>query len=223
MMRAFLAIVGRDLRLALSGGGDAAIAVAFFLVVATIFPFGIGAEQALLARIGAGVVWVAALLAALLSLERVFAADFEDGSLDLLALGPLPPALLALAKALTHWLATGLPLVVAAPFVALLYGLPTSALPVLALALLLGTPTLSLLGAIGAALALGARRGGVLVPLLVLPLCVPVLIFGAAAAEAAIAGGALRLPLSLLAAFLLAAAALAPWAAGAALRQALGE
>ncbi|MGE0254935.1 MAG: heme exporter protein CcmB [Alphaproteobacteria bacterium] len=223
MIRAFILVAGRDLRLAFAGGGDAAIAVAFFLVVATIFPFGIGSEQALLARIGAGIVWVAALLAALLSLERVFATDFEDGALDLLALGPLPLPLLALAKALAHWLASGLPLVAAAPLVALLYGLPVDALPVLALALLLGTPTLSLLGAVGAALTLGARRGGVLVPLLVLPLAVPVLIFGAAAAEAAIIGGALRLPLSLLAAFLLAAVALAPWAAGAALRQAVGE
>jgi heme exporter protein B len=220
-MSAFLALVKRDLRLALRQGADALLVIFFFVLAAVLYPFAIGPEPALLGRIAAGVVWVTALLAALLSLERLFLADHQDGALDLIALAPQPLALLVLAKVAAHWLTTGVPLIAAAPLVALMLGAPqASILPMIA-ALALGTPTLSLIGAIGAALALGARRGGVLIPLLVLPLYVPVLIFGAAAVEAAYVGAALYPPLAILGALLLAALPLAPLAAAAGLRNAL--
>ncbi len=220
-MRPWLILVGRDLRLALRQQADAAMIVLFFVLTAGIFPFGVGPEPNLLARIGPGVIWVTALLAMLLSLERVFLVDYEDGSLELLVLGPLPMELVVLAKVLAHWLTTGLPLIVAAPVIALLYNLDPAALPVLLLAMLLGTPVLSLIGAVGAGLILGARRGGVLIPLLVLPLTIPVLIFGVAAVDAALAELAARPYLLILGAMLLAALALTPWAAAAALRQAV--
>ena len=220
-MRPWLILVGRDLRLALRQQADAAMIVLFFVLTAGIFPFGVGAEPNLLARIGPGVIWVTALLAMLLSLERVFLVDYEDGSLELLVLGPLPMELVVLAKVLAHWLTTGLPLIVAAPVIALLYNLDPAALPVLLLAMLLGTPVLSLIGAVGAGLILGARRGGVLIPLLVLPLTIPVLIFGVAAVDAALAELGARPYLLILGAMLLAALALTPWAAAAALRQAV--
>ena len=219
-MRPWLIMVGRDLRLALRQQADAAMIVLFFVLTAGIFPFGVGPEPNLLARIGSGVIWVTALLAMLLSLERLFLVDYEDGSLDVLILGPLPMELVVLAKALAHWLTTGLTLIIAAPVIALLYGLDLTVLPVLLLAMLLGTPVLSLIGAVGAALSLGARRGGVLIPLLVLPLTVPVLIFGVAAVEAALSGLTVRPHLLIMGAMLLAALPLAPWAAAAALRQA---
>jgi len=214
-------LLGRELRLALRNLGDSATVVLFFVVTASLFPFGIGPGAEGLARIAPGVIWVTALLACLLSLDRLFALDAEDGSLELLALSPTPLVLVVLAKTAAHWLTTGVPLVVAAPVLAILFGLHPDAMPVLVLALLLGTPVLSLLGAAGAALAQGARRGGVLVPLIALPLTVPVLIFGVAAVEAAAAGLSPRPHLLLLAALLCATAALAPWAAAAALRQAL--
>ena len=220
-MRPWLILVGRDLRLALRQQADAAMIVLFFVLTAGIFPFGVGPEPNLLARIGPGVIWVTALLAMLLSLERVFLVDYEDGSLELLVLGPLPMELVVLAKVLAHWLTTGLPLIVAAPVIALLYNLDPAALPVLLLAMLLGTPVLSLIGAVGAGLILGARRGGVLIPLLVLPLTIPVLIFGVAAVDAALAELGARPYLLILGAMLLAALALTPWAAAAALRQAV--
>lgn len=220
-MTAWLTLVGRDLRLALRQQADAAMIVVFFVLTAGIFPFGVGPEPNLLARIGPGVIWVTALLAVLLSLERVFLVDYEDGSLELLVLGPLPMELVVLAKVLAHWLTTGLPLIVAAPVIALLYNLDPAALPVLLLAMLLGTPVLSLLGAVGAGLILGARRGGVLIPLLVLPLTIPVLIFGVAAVDAALADLGARPYLLILGAMLLASLALTPWAAAAALRQAV--
>ena len=220
-MTAWLTLVGRDLRLALRQQADAAMIVVFFVLTAGIFPFGVGPEPNLLARIGPGVIWVTALLAVLLSLERVFLVDYEDGSLELLVLGPLPMELVVLAKVLAHWLTTGLPLIVAAPVIALLYNLDLAALPVLLLAMLLGTPVLSLLGAVGAGLILGARRGGVLIPLLVLPLTIPVLIFGVAAVDAALADLGARPYLLILGAMLLASLALTPWAAAAALRQAV--
>lgn len=219
-MKPWLVLVGRDLRLALRQQADAAMIVLFFVLTAGIFPFGVGPEPNLLARIGPGVIWVTALLAMLLSLERLFLVDYEDGSLDVLILGPLPMELVVLAKALAHWLTTGLTLIIAAPVIALLYGLDLTVLPVLLLAMLLGTPVLSLIGAVGAALSLGARRGGVLIPLLVLPLTVPVLIFGVAAVEAALSGLTVRPHLLIMGAMLLAALPLAPWAAAAALRQA---
>jgi heme exporter protein B len=217
----FVQMVGRDLRLALRQRADAGMVVLFFVLTASLFPFGIGPEPNLLARIAPGVIWVTALLAVLLSLERLFLADYDDGALELLALSPLALELTVLAKALAHWLTTGLPLVLAAPLLALLYNMDPAGLPVLILAMALGTPSLSLIGAIGAALALGARRGGVLIPLLVLPLNVPVLIFGVGAIDAALAGLGARPHLLFLGALFLVALVTAPLAAAAALRQAL--
>ena len=220
-MSAFLALVQRDLRLALRQGSDAALVLAFFVLAVVLFPFGVGPEPQLLARIAAGVVWVTALLAALLSLDRLFQLDYEDGSLETLALTPMPLEAQVLAKCLAHWLTTGLPLVLAAPVLAALLQLPGEGYLTLILAMILGTPSLSLVGAVGAALTLGARRAGVLLSLLVLPLYIPVLIFGVAAVDQAVAGLAIAPHVSILAAFLAAALPLAPWAAGAALRSAL--
>jgi heme exporter protein B len=220
-MRSFLLLVRRDLRLAFRQGGDAAMVVGFFVLGVVLFPFGVGPEPQLLARIATGVLWVMALLAALLSLERLFASEFEDGSLENLALAPLPLEAVVLAKCLAHWLVTGLPLVVAAPLLGILLAMDPGAFPVLVLAMVLGTPTLSLIGAIGAALSLGARRGGVLLSLLVLPLFIPVLVFGVGAVEAALSGLPPRPHLLILAALAIGALPLAPLAAAAALRQAL--
>lgn len=217
----FAALVARDLRLALRQGSDSATVLMFFVLAVVMFPLGVGPEPNILSRISAGVIWVMALFAALLSLERLFLADHEDGSLDLLALAPLPLELVVLAKVAAHWLTTGLPLLLAAPVLALSLRMEADGIAVLALALLLGTPTLSLIGAIGAALTLGTRRGGVLLPLLVLPLYIPVLIFGVGAVDAAVAALPPRPHLLMLGALLLAALPLAPWASAAALRQAL--
>lgn len=220
-MRAFRLLVLRDLRLAFRQGGDAAMVVGFFVLTVILFPFGVGPEPEILARIGAGVIWVTALLAALLSLDRLFTADYEDGSLEILALSPLPLEAVVVAKCLAHWIVTGLPLVLTAPLLALFMNLDAAGYPVLILAMLLGTPSLSLIGAVGAALTLGARRGGVLLSLLILPLYIPVLIFGVAAVEAAIGGLPFRPHLMILAAFMLGAIPLSPLATAAALRQAL--
>jgi heme exporter protein B len=214
-------LVRRDLRLALRQGGDAAMVVAFFFLAVILFPLGVGPEPEVLQRIAAGIVWVTALLAALLSLERLFLADYEDGSLEILAMMPLPLEFQVLAKTLAHWLTTGLPLTIVAPLLALLLHLDRAGYGTLVAGMALGTPTLSLIGAIGAALTLGARRGGVLLSLLVLPLYIPVLIFGVGATEAAIIGLNTRPHLLLLVALLLAAIPLAPVAAAAALRQAV--
>ncbi len=221
-MSAFLILVARDLRLALRQSGDAAMVVGFFVLTVVLFPFGVGPELELLQRIAAGILWVTALLAALLSLERLFQADYEDGTLEALALLPLPLEAQVLAKCLAHWLVTGLPLIIVAPLLGLLLHLDNEGYPALILGMALGTPTLSLVGAIGAALSLGARRGGVLLSLLVLPLYIPVLIFGVAAVEADIAGFGSRPDLLLLAALLVLAVGLVPFAAAAALRLALG-
>lgn len=220
-MTAFLALIGRDLRLSFRQGGDSAMVIAFFLLATMLFPLGIGPEPALLERVAPGLAWVAALLAAMLSLERMFLADYEDGSLELIALAPLPLEAVALAKAIAHWLTTGLPLTLAAPILAALLNLNADARMPLFLALLIGTPCLSLIGTLGAALVLGARRGGVLLPLLVLPLATPVLIFGAGAVELARIGADFSSQLLLLGAILAIALPLAPIAAAAALRQAL--
>lgn len=209
------------MRLALRQGGDAAMVVGFFVLGVVLFPFGVGPEPQLLARIAAGVLWVMALLAALLSLERLFAADFEDGSLEGLALLALPLEAVVLAKCAAHWLVTGLPLVVAAPVLGALLALEADGYATLIAAMALGTPSLSLVGAVGAALSLGARRGGVLLSLLVLPLYIPVLVFGVAAVEAAVSGLPPRPHLLILAAFGVGALPLAAFAAAAALRQAL--
>ena len=220
-MSALFAILSRDLRLALRQGADTLVVVLFFVISVALFPFGVGPEPETLARIAPGVIWVMALLASLLSLERLFQNDFEDGGLDLLVLSPVSLSSIVLAKCAAHWLTTGLPLIVAAPLLAVLLDLPAMGFAQLLLAMLLGTPTLTLVGAIGAALVLGARRGGVLISLLVLPLYVPVLIFGVAAVDGAIAGLAVRPHLTILAGFLLAALVLAPWASAAALKQAV--
>jgi heme exporter protein B len=220
-MIAFIRLVRRDLVLALRHGADAATAVLFFVLCVVLFPFGLGPEPNLLARIAPGLILVAALLASLLALERLFLADHEDGSLELLALGPWPLELLALAKILAHWLLTGLPLILAAPLLALLLNLPVAALPVLLTSLALVTPVLSLIGAVGAALTLGTRRGGVLMPLLILPLYIPALIFASAAVEAGLTGLPATPHLLLLAGILAGALSLAPWAVAAGLRAAL--
>ncbi|CAO3414976.1 heme exporter protein CcmB [Azospirillum doebereinerae] len=220
-MNRFLRMVGRDLRLALRQGGDATIAVMFFVLCVVLFPFGVGPEPNILARIAAGVIWVAALLASLLSLERLFQTDYEDGSLELLSLSSLPLEAVVVAKTLAHWLVTGVPLIVAAPLLAVLLNMDAAGFGTLVLTLLVGTPILSLIGSIGAALTLGARRGGVLLSLLILPLYIPVLIFGAGAIDAAIHGLTPRPHLLLLAGILAGTLPLAPWAGAAALRQAV--
>ena len=219
-MRAFWRLLARDLRLALRQRSDGATVVLFFVLTAALFPFALGSDQAFLTRVAPGILWVTALLAVLLSLERLFLADFEDGSLDQMLLSPLALELAVLAKAAAHWLTTGLLLVIATPLLALLYSLPAEATLSLLAALLLGTPALSLIGAIGAALTLGTRRGGVLVPLLVQPLYVPSLIFGVAASEAALSGASPMDPLLLLGAIFLVMLLVAPLGGAAALRQA---
>jgi len=218
---AFGALVRRDLRLALRRGGNSLQPLLFFVIALALFPLGVGPAPEVLARIGVGVIWVLALLAVMLSLDRLYQADAEDGSLELLAQGVLPLELAALAKCLAHWLTSGLALVIASPLLALLMQLPGGALAPLALALVLGTPTLTLVGGIGAALLIGARRGSVLLALLVLPLYIPVLIFGVSAVEGEVMGLSGRPQLLILAAMLLAALALAPFATAAALRLAL--
>ncbi|MGH8740342.1 MAG: heme exporter protein CcmB [Burkholderiales bacterium] len=225
-MRAIGCVLWRDLLLAMRRRGDVATALLFFVIVASLFPLGIGAEPNLLREIAPGVIWVAALLSSLLSLRRLFESDHADGTLEQMLLGAAPLGMVVLAKSAAHWLASGLPLVAIAPLIALQYDLPAALWPVLALSLALGTPVLSLIGAIGAALTLGLRGGGVLLALLVLPLYVPVLILGAGAVkmEAAVAGGVVVIgaggdaQLLLLAAALVFAAAFAPWAIAAALR-----
>lgn len=219
-MRFCLRLLRREVLLSARHGADTLAAVLFFALAASLFPLAIGPAPQTLGRIAPGIVWVVALLAALLPLDRLFGQDAEDGSLDHLLLAGTPAALIAATKALSHWLVTGLPLLVAAGPVALMLRLPEPALPVLLIGLALGTAVLSLLGTLAAAVVQGARRGGVLLPLLVLPLSVPVLIFGAAAADAAASGQQARPPLLLLAAMLAACVPLCPLAAGAALRAA---
>jgi heme exporter protein B len=220
-MAAFIAVFRRDLRLALRQGGDTGLVLGFFVLAVVLFPLGVGPEPAVLQRVGAGIVWVAALLAALLSLDRLFQADYQDGGLDLLALSSLPLELTVVAKCAAHWMASGLPLTVISPVLAFVVALEPDAIPVLVLSLLIGTPALSLLGGVGAALSLGARRQGALLSLLILPLYVPPLVFGAGAVEASAAGSGARAYLLILGALSLAALALCPWATAAALRQAL--
>jgi heme exporter protein B len=221
MMRMLWHLVSRDLRLALRQGSDVAMVVSFFVITVTLFPLGVGPEPNVLARIAAGVVWVTALLATMLSLDRLFQSDYEDGSLDLLLLTRLPLELVVVAKVTAHWLLTGLPLIVVAPLLAALMNMPSGGYFILIFSMLLATPTLSLIGAVGAALALGARRGGVLISLLVLPLYIPVLIFAVSGIEAAVTGLTTRPHLLILGAILAAALPLATWAAAAALRHSL--
>jgi heme exporter protein B len=211
-------ILYRDLLVTMRRPSDAATALLFFVIVASLFPLGVGAEPNLLRAIAPGVIWVSALLSSMLSLKRLFETDHADGTLEQLALGAAPLGLVISMKTLAHWLVSGLPLVLVAPLLALQYDLPAALFGVLALSLLLGTPVLSLIGAIGAALTLGLRGGGVLLALLVLPLYVPVLIMGAGSVEMAAAGLAPDGQLLLLGALLVTSVAFAPWAIAAALR-----
>jgi heme exporter protein B len=220
-MNAVLAIIRRDLLLAARRKSEVMTALFFFIIVVSLFPLGIGPEPLLLKKIAPGVLWVAALLATMLGLSRLFAPDHADGTLEQMALSPTPLGLLVMGKIVAHWIVCGLPLVLLAPVLGIQFDLDASALGVLMLALLIGTPILSLIGAIGAALTLGVRGGGVLLSLLVLPLYVPTLIFGAGAVEAHISGLGAMGHLSLLAALLALGLFFAPWAATAALRIAL--
>jgi len=216
------ALLARDVRLAWREGGAIGVALGFYLVVVAITPFGLGPDLGLLARVAPGMLWVALLLAALLSADRIFHNDYEDGTLDVLATGPLPLPIVAAVKALAHWLTTGVPLALLAPLLGLLLNLPLDAMPLLVLAMLAGTPAMSFIAAIGAGLTLGLRRSGLLLALLVLPLYVPVLIFGVSTVSMAIAGpGSPWPPFLMLVALSLASIVLAPLAAAAALRTAL--
>ena len=208
----------RDLLLAARKPADAATPLVFFAIVVSLFPLGVGPDPTILRTMAPGVLWVAALLATLLSLNRLFAADYADGTLEQFALSPQPLTSLVFAKVAAHWVTTGLPLLLLSPLLAIQLNLPTEALATLLLALLLGTPVLSLIGGIGAALTLGLRGGGVLVSLLVLPLYTPILIFGAGAVSASATGFDSEAYLSLLGAFLAVALGFAPWATAAALR-----
>ena len=216
--RVMLAVIRREIALGLRQKGEVMTPLVFFMVTASLFPLGVGAESTLLLRMAPGVLWVSALLAAMLSLQRMFATDYADGSLEQMVLSPAPLGLLVLAKALAHFLLSGLPLVLVAPVLGLQFGMDGRALGILMLTLLLGTPTLSLIGSIGAALTLGVRGAGVLLSLLVLPLYIPVLIFGAGAVEADAAGLGMGGHLSLLAALLVLSIFFSPLATAAALR-----
>jgi heme exporter protein B len=218
MIAALRCVIFRDLLLAARRNSDVLTVVLFFVIVVSLFPLGIGPDPKLLRTVGPGVLWVAALLASMLALGRVFAADHADGTLEQMMLGATPLGVIVAAKVFAHWLVTGLPLVLISPVLALQFDLPRELLGVLVLSLALGTPVLSLIGAIGAALTLGLRGAGALLALLVLPLYVPVLVIGAGAAEAAAAGLGGNAQLLLLGAMLIVAAAFAPWATAAALR-----
>ena len=230
MWALFKTIVWRDLTIAARRGGEVLLPLVFFIIVVSLFPIALGARpgvgpaaEEILTAIAPGVVWVAALLSALLALERLFAADYQDSTLEQMLLAPQPLTIVVLAKVFAHWLLTGLPLVLASPVVALLYQLPVAQWAAMMWSLLLGTPALSLIGALGAALTLGARGGGVLLSLLLLPLYVPVLIYGAGAITAAIAAAGGANPTTaayymLLGAITCLAAALSPWATAVALR-----
>ena len=217
-MSGLIGLLARDTLLAWRIGGGGLMGAAFFLLVVTLTPLGIGGDPAILSRIAGGVLWVAALLASLLSLDRLFQADLEDGSLDLIVVSPLPLEVTVLIKALAHWLTTGLPLVVLGPVLAITLSLPSGAYGALLASLLIGTPGLSLVGAVGAALTVGIRRGGLLLSALVLPLYIPTLVFGAQAVDRAAVGLDASAPLMMQAAITLIGAALCPFAAAAALR-----
>jgi heme exporter protein B len=219
-MSALTALLVRDMRIGIRVGGGALMGVLFFLVVVTMVPFAVGPDLALLKRIGPAILWLAALLASLLALDRLFAADHEDGSLDLLLMSRAPLELVVAVKGLAHWLTTGVPLIIAAPLIGLMLNLDPAAQAALMLTFLAGTPALTFIGLIGAAISVALRRGGLLLAVLVLPLTVPVLIFGVAAANAAVAGPVpFGTPLTVLCALTLASLVIGPFAAAAALRQ----
>jgi heme exporter protein B len=212
------ALLLRDMRLAMRAGGGFGLSLAFFLIVVVLVPFGVGPEMGLLSKIAPGILWVGALLACLLSLDRIFALDFEDGTLDLLATAPLPLEAVVSVKSLAHWITTGLPLVLAAPVLGVLLGLQSDAFYWIVLSLLLGTPALSVIGTFGAALTVGLKRGGLLLSLLVLPLYVPTLILGAELARRGIAGMDVGTLMSLLLGITFASIALLPFASAAVLK-----
>ena len=211
-------VIQRDVTLAWRGKAGVLSTLIFFVIVVSLFPLGVGPERNILRTIAPGVVWVAALLASMLSLDRMFSHDYADGSLEQLMLAPQPLSIIVLGKIIAHWLVTGAPLILIAPVLGVQFDLPPGALLTLLVSLLLGTPALSLIGATGAALTLGLRGGSVLVSLLILPLCIPVLIFGAGAVEASITGASAESHLSLLGAVLVLTLLFAPWATAAALR-----
>lgn len=221
LSRAFFAVIRRDLVLAMRRRSEIANPLLFFVLVITLFPLGIGAQPHLLQAIAPGIIWVSALLAAMLSLDSLFRSDFDDGSLEQMLLSPHPTSVLVLAKIVAHWLVTGLPLLIVAPLLAVFLGLPNHALGVLLLTLLLGTPVLSLIGAIGVALTVGLRRGGMILSLLVLPLYVPVLIFAGNAVQMASGGLPVDAQINILIAILLLALVLAPMPAAAALKMSI--
>ena len=213
-----IALLTRDIRLAMRAGGGFGLGLSFFLIVVVLVPFGVGPQSALLSKIAPGILWLGALLACLLSLDRIFALDWEDGSLDLLATSPLPMEGIVSVKALAHWLTTGLPLVLVAPVLGVLLNLPEAGFLWLTLSLALGTPALSVIGTFGAALTVGLKRGGLLLSLLVLPLYVPTLIFGAEVARRGAEGFDITTPLLLLAGITCGTIALLPFASAAVLR-----
>lgn len=218
LFKAFFALIRRDLILALRRRAEIANPLLFFVLVITLFPLGIGAQPQLLQSIAPGIIWVSALLAAMLSLDSLFRSDFDDGSLEQILLSSHPTSILILAKITAHWLVTGLPLLLIAPLLAIFLGMPTHTLSTLLLTLLLGTPVLSLIGAIGVALTVGLRRGGMILSLLVLPLYVPVLIFASNAVDMANSGLPVNAQINILISMLLMALVLAPWPTSAALK-----
>lgn len=221
MNKQFWSVVMRDVKISWFGGSTSSMVVAFFIIVVTLFPLGVGPEQNMLARIAVGVIWVAALLSCLLSLDRIFQADYEDGSLDQYALSPLPLELTVIAKAIAHWVTTSVPLILISPLLGVLMNMDDAAFLPLIYAMLAGTPALSLIGTIGASLTVSLRRGGVLLSLLILPLYVPVLIFGVMSVDAMVMATGGSAPLLILGAFSLFSLAITPWASAAAVRLAL--
>ena len=223
LLEAFTAIIRRDLVLAMRRRSEIANPVLFFILVITLFPLGIGAQPKLLLAIAPGIIWVSALLATMLSLDSLFRSDFDDGSLEQILLSPHPTSVLVLGKITAHWLTTGLPLLVVAPLLAVFLGMPNQSLSILLLTLLLGTPILSLIGAVGVALTVGLRRGGMILSLLVLPLYVPVLIFASNAVEMASSGLPVTAQINILISMLLMALVLAPWPTAAALKMSINS
>ena len=217
----FAALVQRELLIAIRYGADSAMISLFFVLVVILFPLSVGPNPEILMRISAGIIWVAALLSVMLSMDRLFESDYEDGCLDLLIITPLPLELIVLAKTFAHWITTGLPLIVISPLLGLFLNMSVSGYGILLIALTLGTPTLSLIGSIGASLILGARRSGVLLSLLILPLFIPVLIFGVSAVDGVMVNLSSKPQLLFLSGLFLASLVLCPWASAAALRQAV--
>ena len=218
-MDTIMAIIRRDLSLVMRQGSDAFVVLIFFIVTVTLFPLGVSPDPLILQNLASGIVWVGALLAAMLSLDRLFQTDYDDGSLELLVLSPYPLEIVVLCKCFVHWLTTGLPIMVISPVLALMLNIKTGAFLYLITSMALGTPIISLLGAVGATLVLGSRRSGVLIALLIIPLTIPILLFGVGAIQAATEGYSASSPLMFLGAFLLFSIALCPWVIASSLRQ----